>query len=445
MKSIRVGGAIAAGLALVLLGGLYSPTFFASALSQLSIPGYPGPETVTVTATPFPSDKADAGYPGPGEDPIRPTPIPTKDPRPTSKTADAALLRDAKMYSSTYGTDIDESIRRLLLQPEIGELNQQLTGKEAETFGGLYIEHAPDFRVVYLFTHDGQETLARYLNEETGAIVSEIQQAKVTLVELESQREQAAKLLSSLDIPLSSAINIKLNQAEIYVVNSSEAHRQLGKINSVLPSNVVLIEVPKLPENVTAIGGGKSLRTCTSGFSVLGFSNQISAWVMGITTAGHCSDSQNYLGIDLPWQSGTPDTGGVYDIQWHRADQSFAVQNTVWEGLSDRPIWQIRLRANQSVGDFVCKFGRTTGYGCGLISTTSQDGVNIRIDGMTVQGGDSGGPFFVVNTALGTTIDACTLANGQPCTIYAAIDQIQTILGATVLTTTRLSLPELHK
>jgi hypothetical protein len=81
----------------------------------------------------------------------------------------------------------------------------------------------------------------------------------------------------------------------------------------------------------------------------------------------------------------------------------------------------------------VCKFGRTTGYGCGTVATTSQDGVNVRLDDITVDFGDSGGPWYVNTTAYGTTIARCVLGNGNPCAIYGPVDQIYNILGLTIL------------
>jgi hypothetical protein len=127
--------------------------------------------------------------------------------------------------------------------------------------------------------------------------------------------------------------------------------------------------------------------------------------------------------------SGTPDAGGTaYDIQWHRADQAFTVGNWVWDGSSNRPIYNVRFRASQAVGDWVCKYGMTSGYGCGTIATTSQDGVNVRLDDVTLQGGDSGGPWFVNTTAYGTSIAVMGTSS-----IYGPVDQIYSILGLNIL------------
>ncbi len=203
----------------------------------------------------------------------------------------------------------------------------------------------------------------------------------------------------------------------------------LLKANVQLPTNVEVVKFLELPRNVSEIGGGEALSTCTSGFSVMDLSG-----IKGITTAGHCRNAQTYNGVNLPFMSGTLDEGGTaYDIQWHRVDQPLEARNWVWDGSSHRPVLNVRFRASQNVGDWVCKYGWTTGYGCGTVATTSQDGINVRLDNMIVDNGDSGGPWFVNTTAYGTTISKCTLNDGTPCAIYGPVDQIYNILGLTIL------------
>lgn len=67
------------------------------------------------------------------------------------------------------------------------------------------------------------------------------------------------------------------------------------------------------------------------------------------------------------------------------------------------------------IGDFVCKYGITTGYTCGYISSKNYLGIGlyppayytfIRVNNTggfsdLSSGGDSGGPWFFSSTALG--------------------------------------------
>jgi hypothetical protein len=343
-----------------------------------------------------------------------------------AQQGDEALMKDAQAYAAAMGVSLDEAIRRLQLQDEIGSLNAALAVNEADTFAGLWIQHQPTYRVVVQFTRDGEAVIQPYIEHGPLAGIVEVRIAHATLNELEAARAQAAQIAHGLSIRASSGINVFKNRAELYVLDPTEFHVALREAGLQLPANVKVIKVNELPKEVTDIFGGLALTTCTSGFSV-----KDSGGTKGITTAGHCSNDQWYNGVKLPFVSGT--TGGVYDIQWHTAP-GFTVRNLVFDGTYNRYIFSVKFRANQSVGEWVCKYGMTTGYACGTIATTSQDGVNVRVDNMNVQGGDSGGPWFWSNTAYGTTISSCTLGDGTPCAIYGPVDHIYNILGLTVLT-----------
>lgn len=85
-------------------------------------------------------------------------------------TDDGALSRDAQEYADDFGVSLDEATRRLSLQDEVGKLGASLTSGEADTFGGLWIQHTPTFKVKVAFTSNGTESLSRY---EKGKALSE--------------------------------------------------------------------------------------------------------------------------------------------------------------------------------------------------------------------------------------------------------------------------------
>lgn len=132
--------------------------------------------------------------------------------------------------------------------------------------------------------------------------------------------------------------------------------------------------------------------------------------------------------------AGTPDDdddGMSPDIQWHRAD-SFTVRNLAWDGSTNRYIYYLEYNANQTVGEWVCKYGKITGYACGTIYQKYYGGFN-NLVALTVDYGDSGGPWMIGNTAYGTTI-AFVQLGGTIYSIYGPVDHISSILGVTVLT-----------
>lgn len=162
----------------------------------------------------------------------------------------------------------------------------------------------------------------------------------------------------------------------------------------------------------------------------IGFSVMNASGIKGVTTAGHCPDIETYNNVNLPFMDGNP--GGIVDIQWNRADLVFTVRNLIWDGIYTRYIFDSKPRALQSVGEWVCKNGKTTGYACGTITATDQDGFNIRVNGVVMQGGDSGGPWFWNNTAYGTSISVMVQLDGRVDSIYGPVDNIMS-LGLIIL------------
>ncbi len=345
----------------------------------------------------------------------------------------SGLLHDAERYAADVGVDLEEAIIRLQLQDGIGDLNGQLAMQEWETFGGLWIEHQPAFRVLVRFTRDGEKTMSSYVADTPLADLVEVRPAEATLAELEGVQFQAVSGLHELGIAVESQINVFQNRVEVFVADRGALDRTLLKAKVKLPSKVRLVTVDRLSEPVTDIYGGLALTTCTSGFSV-----KNSGGTKGVLTAAHCSNTQAYSGTNLPFQGSAK--CGSYDVQWHTAP-GFTVRNLAFDGTWNRYVYGTKSRSSQSAGQYVCKYGKTTGGGCGWISTTSyqrgsadcgwwsSNWIRVHRDGVDLsEGGDSGGPWFSGNTAYG--IMAAQLGDDA---IYMAINYIS-ILNVSVLT-----------
>ena len=168
--------------------------------------------------------------------------------------------------------------------------------------------------------------------------------------------------------------------------------------------------------------------SCTSGFSVYrGPSNE-----RGISTAGHCNDMVQYFHyIDLEPRWGT--NGGVYDVRWY-ATPGWQVTNQIFKGTwGIEDIWGDKWRWQQHVGDWVCKYGRASGPACTTILINDFQGVNIVTE-LMVQPGDSGGPWWLNQTAYGTTISQVQFSDGTFGSCYAPVDHLYNILGVRPLT-----------
>ena len=370
---------------------------------------------------------------------------------------DDPLLQDARQYAAVYEVEVDEALSRLRLQSALGRLNAELTAKERQTFGGLWIQHSPSYRVFAQFTQKGGNNLDSYLQaagmEELAPVV-ERRTVRLSLKRLEAIQAEANRIVRKQGIAADSLINVAENRVELHTLmpadlqNAITAESRTSKIAAELrlPANVEVVGVERLPRPQSYIYGGLQITQCTSGFAVQ------SGSTLGITTAGHCPDSQSYNNRSLSYQSGQ--FYGAVDAQWHTAPD-FYPTNRAWDGQSDtttpnyRNITATKTRAQQVVGEFVCKFGMTSGYTCGTISSTTFAPTDylpgatsdyVKVDSATQdqsEPGDSGGPWFSGETAYGIMSGGYSGGGGPGgiynAAIYAPVDAINA-LGVSILT-----------
>lgn len=366
-------------------------------------------------------------------------------PPPTDTSAPTtAVQRDIDAYAQAYGVSAQEALRRLQIQEAAGVLNARLIEDEVATFAGLYIEHTPQLRVVARFTRDAERTLAHHVGKGTLASVAQAQSAEVPLAQLVAEQAAAYESVRASGIPVSGSINLKDNRAEIHV-ESKDYSRASDVVAAADPAGlaaerVKVVTVAQLPQDEANIYGGLEIvgggAVSTTGFTV----RRDSDGKMGVTAAGHAPNSgtvRTTSGNVATTFEAERAPSGPYDIQWHSA-AGHNFTNSVQDNTNGatRPITSTRLRANQAVGSSVCKYGRTTGYTCGTIDTTSlcNNGscTYVRVSGGSVnlsEGGDSGGPWFFGNTAYGT--HCIGMGNDAG---YMPVDYINQGLGVSVYT-----------
>jgi len=358
----------------------------------------------------------------------------------------AAEEADAEMYAADMGVDLEEAIRRLKLQADIGRLNADLLEKEPEAYGGLWIQHRPDYRVVALFTRDGETILRRYAQETPLASLVEVRSADATYMELERIRAEVDQTVDGWHIDHGTAVDVRENRVELYVVETERLADAMEQHEFHFPENVEVHHVEWLPEEVMEIHGGLVLTSgqgnCTSGFSV-SHSSVPFGTRYGIVTAGHCPDDLEYLASPLPFVdgvlgmcgTGSPLSCSIYDAQWHTAP-GFDVTNRIYYRDPPAEVYRdITSRTsanNQPVGAYVCKYGKTSLFGCGTIIIDNYNGIQKVLD-VEVLPGDSGGPVFSGSSAYGIIL-ASALCTSDNCAIYLPADRFEGYLGVQVLT-----------
>ena len=350
----------------------------------------------------------------------------------------------AEIYAKDNGVTVDEALRRFKLQDMAGELNAELSIKEADTLAGLWIEHTPNFKVVVLFTRNAKEKIKPYRQKYAKlANIVEVRTAKISLAELGNIQEEVSSSAESMGIPVDSDINVYENRVKVYVVDRVQFDSAVLEGKLALPGCVDVITVDSLAKLAAQIYGGLSLTGTLAGTS--GFAVKNSSGIKGITTAGHCGNNQSYNGVSLPFKSQI--CGTYYDIQWHTAP-GFTVTNKIQTNSSGSTmsITATMPRSQQSIGQLVYKYGKSTGRTAGYISSITfrpntpdipnAQATFIRVDNTAgysplVIKGDSGGPWFTANTAWGSTCGYC--GDDPNDAFYMAINYVSGI-GVSVMT-----------
>lgn len=370
--------------------------------------------------------------------------------------SDDPLVQDAAQYAAAYEVDLEEAVRRLRLQPAIGELEAELAAREPATFAGIWIQHSPTYLVIVQHTPRGAARFRdRLQSKDLGELAGSIEQrtVRLSLKRLQAIQATAHQVAKEQGIPADSMINVAENRVELRTTAPGDLTKALSVAARAskkaaalgLTENVEIVAVERLGEPQAYVTGGLPVTSCTSGFTV-----QNGGGTLGVTTAAHCPNVQQYNNRSIPLAGEA--FSGSSDVQWHTAPEFF-VTNRIFDGVNDavtpnyRFITATKSRDQQVVGEFICKYGITTGQTCGTISSKtfqpswvpSASPTYIYVTGGSVnlsEGGDSGGPWFSGETAYGTHSGGGNGSGGVlNDAIYMAIDYIAP-LGVSVLTST---------
>ena len=162
---------------------------------------------------------------------------------PVPLNTEEALVRDAQQYAGDMGVDLDEAMRRLQYQDDIGRLRAALAANERDTFAGLWVQHQPDFGVIVQFTRNGKKTIRPYIQNKPWADLVEVRKASATLVELESALHKTIQALDRLGFDVNCGLNEMENRVEVWVTDRAWFEAVLREANIQLPEHVELVVV----------------------------------------------------------------------------------------------------------------------------------------------------------------------------------------------------------
>jgi streptogrisin C len=336
------------------------------------------------------------------------------------ETAEEALAEDAVQYAAQFGVMPEEALRRLKAQQDSVAATDAIANEFASRLAGISIEHAPGYRIVVLLT--GTEPVA----DRTAAGVPMIFRtgAKATQAQAIAALKQHLIDLRA-DLPGGRGAGYDQRTGEVVLLVSPEDAARYGidaiRARAEQVSGVaVRVVVNKLDEQNMAVDGGGRVegassisgrrQRCTTGFVVT--NGEINA----ITTAAHCPDNLTYIDNDgnrteLPMIGSW---GAAYrDVQINGSPDSPEARFYANRGAGSlRRLITWRNVASTRAGDFVCHYGESSGFSCALVQLTDYappgelcggpcEPTWVTVDGPACIPGDSGGPVFSGEVALG--------------------------------------------
>jgi hypothetical protein len=329
-----------------------------------------------------------------------------------------------------------EAQARYALDLEARALQERLR-REEPSFAGMYGDASSgSMRIFVRLTGNAQTTLARFTSNPAFVAV----QAAVPLQALERRQAAMARALEARGVAAGTSIDLKTGKVRVYTRQPAQARQALTGVVADTESEVREDDAAATP--VAAVSGGRqttyqsvSGTTLSSDRGTLGFA-VTNGTTSGVTTAAHFGRCVNASGAtiagctvngpsfynpanttgqltgtpSLRWQSER--LGGAYDVEWRTSTTDTFPNQIIYGASTVMAVTSTYDPANLVIGSSrVCKQGFTTGYACGtLVERYNQlwfgtygDHYLVSSDsgGMMASGGDSGGPVFLANTAVG--------------------------------------------
>ncbi|GIJ58472.1 S1 family peptidase [Virgisporangium aurantiacum] len=353
--------------------------------------------------------------------------------------APSAIDEDAGMYATEFGVPVAVARQRLANQPTVDAYAAELEQRFPDRVAGIWFEHQPVYRLVVRLTTGALDAVA-----VPAAIgVTPVQVRADAAASLRTVRAELDRLRPQIDRDLpgmASGLDVRTGEIVLHTSGAGAATAQRSMDGARLASPVpVRVRTDKNTMQLNNIHGGKRLSECTSGFTV----QHNTSGAKGFITAGHCGPNQVYYetathAYHTTYQSGLWD--GHHDVQWHTVPTGGNVYPRFYASSDTTPrdLTGSRGRDQQQVGDYVCHRGRITKYSCGTLEDKAYAptyGCNVGrcantwmfVQGsqLACYGGDSGGPWFVGNIAVGVhSLGATTgTANGDcSAAVYMAIN-----------------------
>lgn len=172
----------------------------------------------------------------------------------------------------TQGLSVEDAQRQIAYTDQAAELQERLMREEPNSFGGLYIENAPQFRIVVLFTGNAEALLAKYTQDP----VFHPMKTNKSLTALRRKQDAILKSLKGTAPEYETDIDIRSNKVKVRHPSRAVAKDKLAG-NGVTEEDVEIEQTTDFPKLTATNRGGYQLRgdtqtyiaQATSGFNVV--------------------------------------------------------------------------------------------------------------------------------------------------------------------------------
>lgn len=323
---------------------------------------------------------------------------------PDISTVEEAFEYTAASYAEYFGVSMEAARRALILQDDAGKLEATLMEHERAYIAGFRIEHLPEFHIVISVVEGGEAGIRSFVEETPLRDVTQFELVSLTLDELLKDQAVAGRMAEQVGVEHYSApVGQRI---ELYTPDAEELERLLRDAGLTLPETVDIIEAPPPVQEANYLGGfaiSVGGEGCTSGYT--GY--RVATGEGGVFTAAHCGSPNNnnmvFQHASGTLQFHTEFHSGPRDLQFNFNTTTNDLRSMVNVGFTWYPVTGETYWSQQSVGGFVCKYGRTTHYDCGTISSKqvnisgSATWIAVQKNGQTLTSfGDSGAPWFSV-------------------------------------------------
>jgi hypothetical protein len=342
-------------------------------------------------------------------------------------------------YQEHYDVSEGTAEENLTIQHEGSEVVPQLEAAQGPDYAGVWFDNQSGEFVVPLLDPANRNSVGDTLREADLQGDYRTKTVQTSWLELEEgQQEVDASLSGLLRRQLATTfIDPRSNAVVIQLADGASAADRDKAVGLAADAKVEVevreaevdrfdarTESCSFPNCQKPLRGGVEIRaagSCSAGFAAVGntYGNHF------LITAGHCV---YYAGGG--WTAYNPETGGGITIHTPKglgAVESWSFPGGDWAKIKAGSWWDteswpskvafwgtdqeypINYESGSYVGQWVCHAGRSTGASCGTVLTVEQT-TNFKggtVYGTTTAGpmcnydGDSGGPVFANNTALG--------------------------------------------